>query len=198
MEVICYEFASRAVAIYETFTDSKTQFRCLQLIIGALQAMGRATLSEDNYETLVGKAAQHAAHLVLKPDQARSVFLCSHLAWTGTAGLEDGAADAPTVVHDEKRVLQCLQKSLKIGSECMDGSPEQIALYVDILEEYLYFFAAGNTAVTPKYINGLLQLIDGSVGKLDIADPTVASIQAHYRGVREHIARKTADGTWTL
>lgn len=190
MENICYEFATRAVAIYETLTDSKAQYRAIQSIIASLQAMGRETLSEENYETLVAKLAQHAAHLIHKPDQSRGVFLCSHLVWTGTVAV--ASSQAATLVRDERGVLSGLQKSLKVASECMDGSAEQISLYVDILEEYLYYYESGNSSVTPKYINGLLHLIDASILKLDLSDPSVPVIQQHYRNVRAHIAKKTA------
>ena len=45
-----------------------------------------------------------------------------------------------------KRVLECLQKSLRIADACMDSSMN-VKLFVEILNEYLYYFEAKNEAV---------------------------------------------------
>ena len=48
--------------------------------------------------------------------------------------------------QDEKKVLDCLKKSLKIAgawSKESTASSTHLALFVDILNQYLYFFDAG-------------------------------------------------------
>lgn len=49
------------------------------LIIGALQNC--RVFSEDNYDTLITKAALHGAKLLKKGQQATAVALASHLWW---------------------------------------------------------------------------------------------------------------------
>jgi hypothetical protein len=40
-------------------------------------------------------------------------------------------------------VLECLQRSLKIADTCMDAATN-IRLFVEILNEYLFYFEKGN------------------------------------------------------
>jgi vacuolar protein sorting-associated protein 35 len=57
--------------------------------------------------------------------------MCSHLFWQKN-------------YRDGKRVLECLQKSLKIASESMET---EIHLFVEILNKFLYYYINGNDAV---------------------------------------------------
>ncbi len=41
--------------------------------------------------------------------------------------------------RDGKRVLECLQKSLRIASSCID-EVTSVQLYVDALDQYIYYF----------------------------------------------------------
>lgn len=44
--------------------------------------------------------------------------------------------------RDGKRVLECLQKSLRIASSCFE-EVVSVQLYVDALDKYLYYFEHG-------------------------------------------------------
>jgi vacuolar protein sorting-associated protein 35 len=55
------------------------------------------------------------------------------------------------VYRDGKRVLECLQKSLKIADSCMD-SLVNVQLFTDILNVYIYFYGHGNPSVRVSYI----------------------------------------------
>ena len=64
--------------------------------------------------------------------------------------------------RDGKRVLECLQKSLRIASSCIDELTS-VQLYVDALDRYIYYFEQGVEAVTPKYVNSLVELITSNI-----------------------------------
>ena len=49
-------------------------------------------------------------------------------------------------MHDGKRVLECLKKSLRIANQCMDSSV-QVQLFVEILDHYIYVYEKGNDQV---------------------------------------------------
>jgi hypothetical protein len=49
--------------------------------------------------------------------------------------------------RDGKRVLECLQKSLRIASSCID-EVMSVQLYVDALDQYLYYFEQNVEAVS--------------------------------------------------
>jgi len=92
--------------------------------------------------------------------------------------------------RDDKRVLECLQKALRIASSCIDEAAS-VQLYVEALDHYIYYFEQGAEAVsgsarqeslnmrhaecfseqvTPKYINSLTELIVGNIDLLGQSD----------------------------
>lgn len=156
-EEIAYEFFAQAFTIYEeAISDSRLQFQSIVSIAGVLQQC--RNFSRENYDTLITKTALHGSKLLKKPDQCRSVYLSSHLWWgveIPALGEEEGVSE---FYRDGKRVLECLQRSLRVADACMDSSVS-IELFVEILNRCLYYFIHGNESITIKYINGLIELI---------------------------------------
>lgn len=114
-------------------------------MVGTLQTT--SCFNVDHYDTLITKCALHGAKLLKKPDQCRAVYTCSHLWWgTMIVGQEDGEESAQPY-RDGKRVLECLQKALKIADSCMD-SVTNVELFVEILNRYIYYFEKQNEAVS--------------------------------------------------
>jgi hypothetical protein len=74
-------------------------------------------------------------------------------------------ADIQTPFRDGKRVLECLQKALRIASSCIDELTS-VQLYVDTLDRYIYYFEQGVEAVTPKYVNSLVELITSNIDSI--------------------------------
>lgn len=193
-ETIAYEFLTQVYEIYESeVAESKAQFRAMTEIIGTLQTM--RVFGEENYDTLSTKTAVHSAKLLKKHDQCRAVYMCSHLFWKPDAegeGFKEG-----------KRVLECLQKSLRIADACMDSSMN-VKLFVEILNEYLYYFEAKNEAVAPKYLTGLIALIKTNLGNMEAgeagADGNSAEkaeqVNTFYNNTLNHIKlkKKNANG----
>ena len=123
--------------------DSKVQPRALTTAVGTMLSCKNFT--HEDYETLITRVAQYSYKLLKKPDQCKMVILCSHLFWPkphdlpavveAEAETEEGE-DAeskpepaePTFYSHPERVLECLQKSLKIASATDPN------LIVDILD----------------------------------------------------------------
>ena len=97
---------------------------------------------------------------------------------------EAAAEVAPVAEREPKRVLECLQRSLKIADACKVSSlsslslphhlltfsspltcpsPQvnamHIPLFVEALDTYLLHYAAASPAITSAYISSLMQLI---------------------------------------
>lgn len=51
---------------------------------------------------------------------------------------------------DGKRVVECLKKGLKIGSQCMDPAV-QVQLFIELLNHYVYFFEKGCSDVRERF-----------------------------------------------
>ncbi len=118
--------------IYECeLTDSKAQLRALTAIIGTL--LNCRHFPTEDYEALITKTAQYANKLLNKTDQCRMVALCSHLFWPKDPPgyTEDGAAPVQRYA-DCDRVLECMQRSLKVASVCNSN------IFVEILDRYCY------------------------------------------------------------
>lgn len=87
-EDLTYDLYVQAFSVYEeSISDSRAQLQAITLVIGTLQ--GAKVFSEDNYDTLITKAALHGARLLKKPHQAMAVNLASHLWWQEVPGEEE-------------------------------------------------------------------------------------------------------------
>ncbi|OEH76166.1 vacuolar sorting protein [Cyclospora cayetanensis] len=145
-EAICHEFLSQALVCFEEeITESKRQFAALTEMVGCLSGFVRR-LDRENYDSIASKLTQHGAKLLKKPDQCRAVLSCSHLYW-----------NAPEY-RDSRRVLECLQKCLKIADICVQASTSHVSLFIEILDKYVYYFDQNNPEVTVEFIQNLVAL----------------------------------------
>ena len=178
-EAIAYEFVAQAFIAYEDeVSDSKAQYAAINLIVASLQTFTNFT--QENYDTLVSKATQHCAKLLKKTDQCRAVYGCAHLFWPGS--------DSAPGHRDEKRVLACLQRSLKIANACMG---QQVHLFIEILNKYLYFFDRKCPSISVKYLKGLLSLIEEHIRTLDSSESSRLA-KTHYENTLAHMKSKAS------
>ena len=96
------------------------------------------------------------------------------------------------VYRDAKRLLECLQKSLKIADACLD-SLINAQLFVEILNWYVYWFDLGVPLVVPKYMNSLVDLVFSNLQTLQ-QDPTVQSLSIPMSNVSVSMDWLVADG----
>jgi vacuolar protein sorting-associated protein 35 len=173
LEELTYEFFVQAFVTYEeSISESRAQLQAITGIISALQS--RRVFGPDNYDTLITKAALHGSKLLKKSHQATAVLYASHMWWQGDEAHREARPKPP--LRDGKRVLECLQKSLRIATGCIDELTS-VQLYVDALDRYIYYFEQGVEAVTPKYINSLVELITSNIDAVHSTDvhPSSAS-----------------------
>ena len=143
LEELTYEFFVQAFVIYEeSISESRAQLQAIAGIISALQSS--RVFGTDNYDTLITKAALHGSKLLKKSHQATAVLYASHMWWQSP--LLGREMDDKTPYRDGKRVLECLQKSLRIASSCIDEITS-VQLYVDALDQYIYYYEQGVEAV---------------------------------------------------
>jgi len=180
-KAISYEFMSQAFIIYEDeLTDSKAQLRALIMMVGTL--LSCKNFDDNDYDALITKTTQYAAKMLKKPDQCRMVTLCSHLFFSG----DESEANH---YHDPRRVLECLQRALKIADACM-ASSHHVLLFVEILGHYLYYFERDCSSVTHKYLSGLIALINEHIGNLDESSDTKVEVETIYKATIAHIQKK--------
>lgn len=187
---IAYDFITQAFLVYEDeITESDAQVRAITAIVGSL--LSCKTFEMTDYEALITKTAQYAAKLLKKPDQCRMVCLCSRLFYVG------GKDDANTY-RNPQRVLECLQRGLKIADACSMTSSANVQLFVEILDFYVHYYEIENPAITDKFVSGLIALINEHFDSIGGAtgSTAVAEARVYYGQILDWIRRKKAeDGT---
>jgi len=87
------------------------------------------------------------------------------------------------VTREPKRVLECLQRALKIADSCKVSSMHT-PLFVEILEVYLLHYHARCEAVLPSYLSSLMQLIEQQLGD----EPSQA--RTHFINTQAYVTAK--------
>eukprot|EP00842_Homolaphlyctis_polyrhiza_P000883 jgi/Hompol1/1796/HPOL_004967-RA len=175
-EEMCYEFFVQALTLYEeSVSESKAQVSAMTQIIATLYTI--TVFGFENYETLITKCAVHCSRLLKRVDQCRGVMLVSHLFWADDSVKREEGKPA---YRDGKRVLECLQKALKIADSVMDPSIN-VELFVEILERYVWFYEQRNDTITVRYLNSLIELIQTNISAVD---STVSPSSSHLNTPR--------------
>lgn len=157
LEELAYEFYVQSFTIYEeSIPDSRAQLQAIGLVISTLYKS--RVFSSDNYDTLITKAALYSAKLLKRPHQAAAVMMASHLWWQVELPKDRSSASPRPLVRDGRRVLECLQKTLRIANGCINEHTT-LEIFCHALGKYLYYFELGVGAVTANYINTLVNLI---------------------------------------
>ncbi|KAI9815318.1 MAG: Vacuolar protein sorting-associated protein 35 [Pycnora praestabilis] len=192
-EEVSYEYFAQAFTIYEeAISDSRAQFQAVCVIAGALHTT--RGFSKENYDTLITKCALHGSKLLKKPDQCRAVYLASHLWWAVEISAR-GEADGKTLYRDGKRVLECLQRALRVADACMDTAVS-VELFVEILNRYVYYFDQQNEAVTTKYLNGLIELIHSNL-QTNQESASLDNPKRHFQRTLDYISSREYEGVVT-
>jgi vacuolar protein sorting-associated protein 35 len=96
---------------------------------------------------------------------------------------------------DEKRVLECLQKSLRIADSIMDSNVS-IELFVEILNQSIYYFIHGNEMINVRYLNGLIELISNNFKEISQSEGQLEgaykSTWLHYQRTLKYIREQRA------
>lgn len=172
---IAYDFFSQAFTLFEeSLGDSRTQFQAIVNMAQVLQKTRSLYNEENYYGILITRCTLHGSKLLKKPDQCRAVYLCSHLWWATEIpliGEEEGVTK--DFYREGKRVLECLQRSLRVADSIMDNV-QSCQLMVEILGRCCYYFIHGEeseTHVGVKYISGLVELIQANIKSLLMEEP---------------------------
>ncbi|KAJ7067723.1 vacuolar protein sorting-associated protein 35 [Mycena belliarum] len=203
-EDLTYDLYVQAFSVYEdNISESRAQLQAITLLIGTLE--GAKVFGVDNYDTLITKATLHGAKLLKKSHQSTAVGLASHLWWqekillaeSEVGDTDKNGNEKPAVKDDQtensikayphqdsKRVLECLQKSLRVAGSTIEEIVT-VQLYCDTLDHYLYYLDHGAPAVAPKFVNSLVELITSSID--NIASPDMHPSQRAPPGLIEGV-----------
>lgn len=143
-EGIAYEFLTQALITFEEdINETKKQYEGIFQLVGTISAM--TCLDAENLDTAVAKVAQHSSRLLKKPMQCRAIAVCTHMFWSQAQ-------------KNGKRVLECLQKCLKIADKEVGEHPSEVSLWVELLDKYIFFYEARCEEVNISFVQTLLNL----------------------------------------
>jgi vacuolar protein sorting-associated protein 35 len=143
-EAICNEFLTQGLVVFEEeISEDKRKNECLYLFIGTLCTC--SCLDPENYDGLTVKLIGHCGRLLKKPMQCRSISSAAAVFWCPHK-------------QEGKRVLECLQKCLKVCDAAVQSDPKQVGLWVEMLDKYVYFIEKGVSEVGVKFVSSLLNL----------------------------------------
>jgi vacuolar protein sorting-associated protein 35 len=183
---LCYDLYTEAFTIYEeNAADTKDQVLMLNVMTSSLCAL-RNIADESAYEVLATKVCQYSSKLLKKHDQSRMAATCSHLFWKK-------ALSAP--LH--KKVLECMQRSLKLADQSQ--AQHQLPLFVELLNQFLHYYAAQTPGVTVTFIAALVDLIrQASAAGEEGGDRTAHdAARTYYRNTAKYIrSRQKDDERW--
>lgn len=178
---VAHELLTQAFTLYEErVEDGKSQFRCVNSLASALLAS--KSLSSVEYEALVTKTAQFAARILKKPEQCQLVSLCAHLFYPVDMG-------GDMEYRNAQRSLECLQRSLRLADACYKSNPAYVGLFVDLLEDYVFFFEKGSPVVTHSYITGLIALVRQHLNSA-AALGSVRETKTHFSALLRHLKER--------
>ena len=183
---LCYDLYTEAFTIYEeNAADTKEQVLMLNVMTSSLCALRNIT--DENYEVLATKVCQYSSKLLKKHDQSRMAAMCSHLFWKKTLSEE---------FH--KKVLECMQRSLKLADQSQ--AQHQLPLFVELLNQFLHYYAAQTPGVTIKFIAALIDLIrQASASAAEEGGDRAAhdAARTYYRNTTKYIrSRQKDDERW--
>lgn len=103
------------------------------------------------------------------------------------------------VYRDGKRVLECLQRALRVADACMDTAVS-VELFIEILNRYVYYFDQQNETVTTKYLNGLIELIYSNLQSNQtegVPSSSLESPRRHFERTLDYIKSRGWEGVVT-
>ncbi|KAK6890678.1 Vacuolar protein sorting-associated protein 35 [Candida tropicalis] len=168
LESLCYELFTQCFVIYEenlilsthqnrnsasvnprdSLSGGSLAFESILAIANSLAKT--RNLSKDNYESLITKLTLYASRLSKKNEVTRAILACAHL-WNQERKGEE---------NDGKRVLECLQKCLRVADGCLDPFLS-VKLFIEILNQSIIL------NVDSWFTNGVIELTKTNIENLE-------------------------------
>ncbi|CUG91687.1 vacuolar protein sorting-associated protein, putative [Bodo saltans] len=152
---LSYDLYTEAFTLYEeNAANAADQMLMLKMMISSLCMV--QNMNEENYDNVATKLCQYSSKLLKKHHQSRMAALCANLFWRKS---ED--------TRIAQKVQECMQRALKISDH---SQPQhRLALFVDLLNQFLHFYAAEVPTITAKFIGALIDLIREATSNADAA-----------------------------
>ena len=98
------------------------------------------------------------------------------------------------VYQNPQRVLECLQRGLKIADACSLSTSANVHLFVEILDYYVYYYEIKNPVITDKFVSSLIALINEHFDSIGVTGLTaISETRVYYTRILSEITRKKVE-----
>ena len=157
-------------------------------IIGTLQMV--TVFTDEEYDTLITGTTKYAAKLLKKTDQCRMVAQCAHLFWTGRGP----NGEAPRKKSRRSTCSGVLEAQYKKIANGIMNPVANLELLIEILNEYLYYYAQGCSKVEVKHIK---ERIESDTEHMDDLDEA-GDLKVKFEDTVKYIKAKAKEADDTL
>ena len=172
----------------EAIPDLAGEESAIKLLAGTLQ--GCRHLDPERRNILEDAVLRRATWRVRLADRCRGALECAHLFW------------APPAREDAARVVKCLEDARSFAERAREqsleargagGDAEAVALRVELLNKYLYFFDRAGEAVAPAA--DVQELLDAIGGEVELAQELSEGARRMWKNTLQYVLfQKEAGG----
>ena len=174
-------FIENNIKLYnEEITDQELKLNCLYQLIGTLCEI--AVLDKENYLFFVENLIGSTTKISKRSDQCVATLACSNLFWNKN-------------LEDYLKTIETLKKAKKFAEYSMT-IPQNLNLFVILLNKYLYFIEKGVNFVDASMLNDMIDIIKNHIQTIK-SENTNASflpdIEKYYEKTIEYMSKRCND-----
>ena len=182
-EEACASFLNAAMDIYqEGKYDINHKYFLLEEICGYL--LHFSILSKETLEGIIKPLYDSGNKMTKRGDQFNSMINIGQIYYT--------------VLKDGKKVLDCINKARKYANFAMTN-PQNLVLFIDLLNKYLYFVDAGDEIVTIEadQIDEIIELIKNHIqtikNEVTVDSSFLPGIEKYFNNTIEFIQKRKGE-----
>ncbi|GMH38811.1 hypothetical protein BSKO_06709 [Bryopsis sp. KO-2023] len=193
LEETAYDCFEQACILFEeSISSSAEKGTALSSIIGTLHRCH--VFGVDNRAALVQTVSGYCSQLLKKEEQCKAVCMYSHLYWQAEDEDEKATTRGEPPVRNTSMVMRSLKRCLKLADKALrrrvmlkgmwKASTEPMALYVELLNTYLFYYERGNVEITVEVLQQLLDLVSSEMADREVSQP----VAKFYQNTLDHLA----------
>ena len=185
LEEACASFMNAAMNIYqEGKYDQNIKYNLLSETVGYL--LNFTILGNENVENIIKILAESGAKMMKRGDQFNSMLNIAQIYFS--------------VLKNGNKVTEYIGKARKYADFAMTN-PQNVVLFVDLLNKFLYFVENGDDVITIKHeqIDDIIELISNHIQtikmEVSVDSSFLPEIEKYFENTLEIIKkRKTTEG----
>jgi len=174
-------FCENSIMLYnDEISDQETKLSCLYQFIGSLIEVN--ILDKENYNNFVNNLISSTTKISKRSDQCVATLACSNLYWNKN-------------VEDEAKAKETLNKAKRFAEYSM-SIPQNLYLFVLLLNKYLYFIEKGVSFIDANMLSDVIECIRNHIQTIKSENSNAAflpEIEKYFEKTLENIEHKSKD-----